>query len=126
MIKTQIKMRKFIFFVVLAGFVSTAMADEPEKNAPVVKTTAQIEGKVIDHITGEALVGVSLLLSGSDVKTYSDLDGNFKFDGIATGTYDIEIDYVSYKDVTLKQVTTESSDVKLKVQLEPESQMFMP
>jgi hypothetical protein len=126
MIKTKIKMRKFIFFVVLAGFVSTAMADEPEKNAPVVKTTAQIEGKVIDHITGEALVGVSLLLSGSDVKTYSDLDGNFKFDGIATGTYDIEIDYVSYKDVTLKQVTTESSDVKLKVQLEPESQMFMP
>ena len=52
MIKTKIKMRKFIFFMVLAGFVSTAMADEPEKNAPVVKTTAQIEGKVIDHITG--------------------------------------------------------------------------
>ena len=119
-------MKKFVFLMVLALGISTVRADEPENSKPAAKATTQIEGKVIDHLTGEALVGVSLKLSGCEKKTYSDLDGNFKFDGIATGTYDIEIDYVSYKDVTLKQVTTDNSDVKLKVQLEPESQSFRP
>jgi hypothetical protein len=38
-------------------------------------------------------------------------------EGVVPGTYDIDIDYVSYKDVTLKNVTANSSDVELKVEL---------
>ncbi len=111
-------MKKVLFVLVLALSIAQVRADEPVKDLSLAKATNQIEGKVIDHLTGEALAGVTLKLSGSDQKTYSDLEGNFKFDGISTGTYDIEIDYVSYKDVTLKSVSTASSDVKIKVELE--------
>jgi len=111
-------MKKVLFVLVLTMTISQLRADEPLKVKAVSEARTQIEGKVIDHLTGEALTGVTLKLSGSDVKTYSDLDGNFKFDGINTGTYDIEIDYVSYKDVTLKSVSTASSDVVIKVELE--------
>ena len=117
-------MRKVLFLLVLTLGVLQVRADEPENSKPAAKETTTIEGKVIDNLTGEALVGVSLKLSGSEKKTYSDLDGNFKFDAIPTGTYDIEIDYVSYKDVTLKHVSTSESDVKLKVQLDPAVQSF--
>jgi hypothetical protein len=115
------KMKKVLFVLVLALSISQLRADEPVKDNAVPKATTQIEGKVIDHLTGEALTGVTLKLSGSDAKTYSDLEGNFRFDGITTGTYDIEIDYVSYKDVTLKSVSTASSDVVIKVELESAS-----
>lgn len=117
-------MKKVLIVLVLALSITKVSADEPVKLDPVATETTQIAGKVIDQLTGEALVGVSLKLSGSEKKTYSDLDGNFKFDGISTGTYDIEIDYVSYQDVTLKSVTTASSDVKLKVQLESVIQSY--
>jgi len=115
-------MKKVLIVLALVMSISQVRADEPEKDMPLAKATTQIEGKVIDHMTGEALVGVTLKLSGSEKKTYSDLDGNFKFDEISTGIYDIEIDYVSYNDVTLKSVSTASSDVKIKVQLEPATQ----
>jgi hypothetical protein len=117
-------MRKVLLLLVLALGISQVRADEPENSKPAAKETTMIEGKVLDNLTGEALVGVSLKLSGSDKKTYSDLDGNFKFDGIPTGTYDIEIDYVSYEDITLKDVSTAETDVKLKVQLEPVIQSY--
>jgi len=111
-------MKKALFVLILALSISQVRADEPVKTEPAAKATNQIEGKVVDHLTGEALAGVTLKLSGSLEKTYSDLDGNFRFKGITTGTYDIEVDYVSYKDVTLKNVSTASSDVVIKVELE--------
>lgn len=110
-------MKKVALVLVLALSVTLAKATEPE-NAPAKAKTNQIEGVVTDHLTGEALVGVSLKLKGSDKATYTDLQGNFKMEGITPGTYDIEIDYVSYKDLTLKSVSTATSDVKLKVELE--------
>lgn len=97
--------------------VNAVNAIEPE-NKPAKAATNQIEGTVADHLTGEALAGVSLKIKGSDKKTYTDLKGNFKIEGVTPGTYDIEIDYISYKDITLKNVSTSSPKVKLKVELE--------
>ena len=114
-------MKKVLFVLVLVSSIAIVKANEPE-NAPAKAKTNQIEGMVTDHLTGEALVGVCLKLKGSDKTTYTDLQGNFKMDGVTPGTYDIEIDYVSYKDVTLKRVSTSDSDVKLKVELESAAQ----
>lgn len=114
-------MKKVLFLLVLVLSISVVKANEPE-NAPARAKTNQIEGVVKDHLTGEALVGVCLKLKGSDKTTYTDLQGNFKMEDIIPGTYDIEIDYVSYKDVTLKSVSTANSDVKIKVELESAAQ----
>lgn len=113
-------MKKVLFVFLMAFSISAVSANEPENN-PAKSTTSQIEGTVADHLTGEALVGVCLMLKGSDKKTYTDLKGNFKIEGVTKGTYDIDIDYVSYKDITLKNVSTFSPKVKLKVELESAS-----
>ncbi len=93
-------------------------ASEPEVEPAAAAATILIGGKVCDVVTGEALVGVSLKIKGSDKKTYTDLDGNFRIEGVAPGTYDIDVDYVSYKNITLKQVASSSSSLNLKVELE--------
>ncbi len=110
-------MKKLLFVTALVFSLSLAGATEPE-NSSVPAKTNQIEGLVTDHLTGEALAGVCLKLKGSDKKTYSDLKGNFRIEGVTPGTYDIDVDYISYKDITLKSVSTESTDLKLKVELE--------
>lgn len=115
-------MKKALVLLAIVFSVSQVGASEPEgKSVPKAKTN-QIEGVVIDHLTGEALVGVSLKLKGSEETTYTDLQGNFKIEDVTPGTYDIEVDYVSYKDITLKSVSTASSDVKVKVELESAAQ----
>jgi hypothetical protein len=114
-------MKKSLVVLILALLFSNTWATEPEgKNAPAMKST-QIVGKVTDVATGEALVGVSLKLKGCDSTTYTDLDGNFKIEGVTPGTYNIEVDYVSYKNITLTEVSASSSNLNLKVELEPVS-----
>lgn len=111
-------MKKLLVVLVLALSICNVWATEPEgKPAAAVKST-QIVGKVTDVATGEALVGVSLKLNGFDSTTYTDLEGNFKIEGVTPGTYNIDVDYVSYKNVTLTEVSTSSSNVNLKVELE--------
>lgn len=116
-------MKKVLFTLVLALGISQVYATEPVKENVETKTAKSlefnhIEGKIIDHVTGEALVGVSLKLKGSNKKAYSDLNGVFSIKGVAPGTYDIDIKYVSYKTVTLKKVSATTPDVNLKVELE--------
>jgi hypothetical protein len=110
-------MKKVLFVLALILAVSKVSAERPEGNPTKAKTN-QIEGIITDHLTGEALVGVCLKLQGSDKKTYTDLKGNFKIEGVTPGSYDIDIDYISYKDITLKNVSASTTDVKLKVELE--------
>lgn len=111
-------MKKLVSIVLIVFSVSMVFASDPESRGPVTAKTSQIEGKVFDSTTGEALAGVSLKLKNSNIKTYSDLNGNFSIEDVAPGTYDIEIDYVSYKDITLKKVSATAQEVKLKVALE--------
>jgi len=112
-------MKKLIIAMALTFGMLYVNAEEPLKESTVKKTEYKsIEGKITDHFTGEALAGVSLKIKGVEKKIFTDLDCNFSIQGVEPGIYDIEIDYVSYKDVTLKSVSTSDSDVKLKVELE--------
>lgn len=114
-------MKKLLLVLIVALGIANVQANEPEVKNPTTVNAVQIGGKVTDHVTGEALAGVSLELKGSDLKTYSDLDGNFKIEGVGPGTYDIVVDYVSYKKTILTEVSTSASNVKLKVELESAS-----
>lgn len=111
-------MKKLVFVLLMAFSISWVSAEDPKKDIALKAQTYQIEGTVTDYQTGEALVGVALKLKGTDKKIYTDLNGNFEINELPSGTYDIEIDYVSYKDVTLKNVSTLSSEMNIKVELE--------
>ena len=80
---------------------------------------ASISGKILDQNTSEELAGVTIQVEGTDLKAYSDIDGNFRIDGVKPGTYTLVLSYISYKDKKLKDVNlTPSATDNLEIKLE--------
>lgn len=107
-----------IALALMIGF--SAFAKEEEKEAKVFnpELNTVLAGQVIDHQTGEALVGVTVKVKGSDQSFFTDLEGNFKIKGLIPGNYDLEVSYVSYQSNTLKKVevlSAEQSSVKVEL-----------
>ena len=59
------------------------------------KNERNITGRIIDGDTGEALIGVSILVKGASMGTVTDVDGKFSL-SVATGDV-LEISYIGYK-----------------------------
>lgn len=107
-----------IAFALLIG--CSAWAKDVEKEAPVFHPELKtiLAGTVIDHLSGEALVGVTVKVTGSDRSFFTDLDGNFLIKGLVPGNYELEVSYVSYQPNHLKQVevlSEEKSSVKVEM-----------
>lgn len=78
----------------------------------------KITGTVLDHQTGEPLVGaiVKHLSSGHEVIT--DFDGNFSIPGALVGANELEVSYISYKQAKLNRVIVqEGKDVLLTIKM---------
>ena len=63
-------------------------------NTPV--QTISVNGSVSDFVSGENLTGVVIKIEGTNLKTYSDFDGNFTFENLKPGTYNIIASFISY------------------------------
>ena len=65
-----------------------------------ISATAQevISGKVTDEI-GEALIGVSVIVQGTNTGTVTDIDGNFSLEAASDAV--LQISYVGYKPQTI-------------------------
>ena len=68
--------------------------------------TQTLKGKVIDLDTKIPLYGVKIVLLNTEPKngTVSDADGNFRFEKLPIGRYDIRFTLAGYDDVTLNQI----------------------
>ena len=68
--------------------------------------TQTIRGRVIDKDSKMPLMGVSLVISGSNpqVGTITDEEGNFKFEGLRVNRYDIEVYYLGYESKTVNDI----------------------
>lgn len=117
-------MKRLIFLFVMTLGISQLYGSEPDQKSNQPVNSSCIKGTITDHLTGEALVGVSLKLEGSDKKVYTDLQGVFRIDNVPPGKYDIKIAYVSYKEVTLREVSSSSMATTLKVELESLASTF--
>ncbi len=58
--------------------------------------TINLMGQVIDFNSGEALTGVEVTIEGMNKKAYTDFDGNFRFDNLNPGEYNIIASFISY------------------------------
>ena len=58
-------------------------------------SAASLKGYVYDQKTGEALVGASVNLAGTDKTVLTGLDGSFEFKHPAAGKFLLNISYVS-------------------------------
>ncbi|HQJ74169.1 MAG TPA: TonB-dependent receptor [Bacteroidota bacterium] len=62
----------------------------------------QINGKVIDSKTGEALVGANVLIKNSKIGTITDKNGNFTINNINLSKFTIVASYISYLEDSVK------------------------
>ncbi len=113
-------MKKIIALTIILslslGSISFA-GNEKDAGNPVTKTS--ITGKIIDQKTSEELVGVAVQIEGTDLKAYTDIDGNFKIDGVKPGIYNLLLTYISYQDKKLSDVSIEpSASDKVEIKLE--------
>ncbi|MCA1763592.1 MAG: carboxypeptidase-like regulatory domain-containing protein [Cryomorphaceae bacterium] len=91
-------MKKFFFLFAFGLSISVAA----NNSTPTEKTTASIEGKVLDAENAEALTGASIYFVELDLKVYASFDGSFEIEEIPTGTYTVEVSYISYEPVVYK------------------------
>jgi len=102
----------------LSSFAHQDKEGESNNNTnETVSVTSMIQGQIVDKATGDALTGVTVRLNDGS-EAYTDFEGNFIFENIKPGKYQIQTSYISYENAMFENINCESSDVKtLKIQL---------
>lgn len=92
-------MKKIILILVLFVSIQSLMADNGDNSSKKTSNNSKsaISGKIIDIVSGESLAGACLTIEGTDIKVYSDLDGNFTISNIEPGNYSMNVSMISYK-----------------------------
>lgn len=80
--------------------------------------TGQISGTVIDEKTGEAIIGASVLVSGTTLGASCDIDGHYLIRDVPAGTHEVVVSSIGYvqnriTDVTVATGQTVQMDVTI-------------
>ena len=89
-----------ICFITLTSF--QLLAEGGITNSPA--QTATLSGHVKDLNTGESLAGVVVEIEGTNIKTYTDFDGNFIIKNLKPGTYNVVASFISYKNSLIENM----------------------
>ncbi len=111
--KTQIILLVALLMIGVSSFANNKNNTKPTAAADNAITS--ISGTITDEVTGENLVGVKVVLEGTDKVAYTDFDGIFTFDGVTKGTYTMSVDYISYTDAEKTIDTKEEKEVSIKM-----------
>lgn len=113
-------MKKIISISAIAAialfFSPITFAEGYPVNTPAA--TATVSGKVLDINSGETLAGVAVSVEGTELKVYTDLDGNFTISNLEPGSYNLILSMISYKNSLVENVQLvanekEEMDIKL-------------
>ena len=84
--------------------------------------TGTIHGTVSDEKTGEEIVGVNVLFTGTTMGAASDLDGKFQVRNIPPGRYAVRFSYVGYAAKTVEGVEIKANEtLKMDISLAQET-----
>ena len=117
--KSLIEMKKSIKFIkpmVLLILLSLSSLFAFSQGA--LKQT--VRGVIIDTDTKIPLIGATIIIEGTDplMGTIAGLDGNFRFEGVPVGRYNIRITYVGYEPFITSEVLVGSGkEVVLNIEL---------
>jgi hypothetical protein len=101
---------KIIAFLFLLNFTTPELALIDPEIVP-------IHGLVVEEATGDPLPGAMVKVHGLKEKFYTDFDGAFYIDQLKSGTYDIEISYISFEAKKLTEVRIDHRNNTLFVSL---------
>lgn len=93
---------QFIFTILAGWLLSTSVAAQD----------GIIRGKIIDDVTGEALIGVTVQLMETSKGTSTDFDGVFEIH-VAPGTYKLQFSYISYQSLIVEDVVVTAGKLSL-------------
>ncbi|HPE43276.1 MAG TPA: carboxypeptidase-like regulatory domain-containing protein, partial [Bacteroidales bacterium] len=79
-----------------------------------------LAGQVVDHQTGEALVGAVVEIENTDTKAYTDLEGHFTIENMQQGEYNVKVNYISYKEVLISKLSLDTHANSVEIKLNPE------
>lgn len=63
-----------------------------------------IEGRVFDEINNEPIIGANVIIKTTAFGATTDIDGNYKIEGLTAGLYNIEVSYLGYETQTRFEV----------------------
>lgn len=79
----------------------------------------KIAGKVIDKKNAEELIGVTVLIEGTNFGASTDLNGDFTINQVKVGTYNLAISYMGYNKKIIKGVEVKANEInKITISLE--------
>lgn len=81
------------------------------------QTTGEISGKVVSRETGEALVGVNVLVVGTKLGDATHIDGTFLVRNVPTGVRTVRFSMVGYKSIERSTVVQHGQIARLEVSL---------
>ncbi len=67
-------------------------------------TTGKIAGQITDKETGEALMGVNVIVEGTMLGAATDMDGYFAILNVPPGLHSVKISMIGYKKITVTEV----------------------
>ena len=115
-------MKNIILSIVFVALIGIAYADN-EGNTSNASESSPVEmvslsGTVIDFQSGEVLTGVEVIIEGTDIKVYTDFDGNFEIDNVKPGNYNIIASYISYDKSLIEnfKADMDNNEVDIKLQ----------
>ena len=115
-------MKKVLFTVLFIAFLGITFGgnegDSPGTTSNTPVQSVVLTGKVVDLNSGESLTGVEVSIEGSDYKAYTDFDGNYKFENVKPGKYNLIASYISYKKSLVEnfQATRKHNVVNIKLE----------
>jgi hypothetical protein len=116
-------MKKAIITTIFAALVGIIYADnEGLKSSAPAEVPAQsitLTGCVIDFNSGEALTGVEVKIDGTDIKAYTDFDGNFEIPNVKPGKYNLIASYISYNNSLVEDFNLEKKENQVNIKMQP-------
>ena len=100
-------MKKSLLVILLITFFSASFATQNEKKSEAEaekSSTMTLNGQIVDLENNETLVGVKVMLEGTNQVTYTDFDGNYSFENIKAGKYSLIASYTSYDKSSVEDV----------------------
>ncbi len=115
-------MKKHILTLAFIALIGFAFADKDgtksNQSESSLAQTISFSGKVVDFNSGEVLTGVEVKLEGTDIKTYTDFDGKFKFKDVKPGQYNIIASYISYDKSLIENFKAKKGSNKIDIKLQ--------
>ena len=56
-----------------------------------------IEGTITDAVTGEALIGVNVIVPGTSLGAATNIDGEYQISGLRAGEYNVRVSYIGFE-----------------------------